>query len=384
METYRIYYSFKELPSAWNSLVEHDVLLQKSYLKALEEASPSNIQLFYIGVFKDKDLVGGAIVQRVQLYLKDMFRKTKVSCIKELVQDIVSKVLKGNILVVGNLTHTGQHGIFYLKDKIDTAAYLNAVSGALNSLKKEIKTTQNKKIRAFLWKDYFLEDPIHLEKHFFKKQMLYKIAVQPNMIMPVRSQWQTLGDYVGSMTKKYRDRFKRARKKFNAILIEELSLEAVYKEGPRLHELYLNVSNNAKFNTFLLPDNHFYSLKLQLGKRFKIFGYYIDNELVGFYTLLLNNSDLETYFLGYDKAHQYPNQLYLNMLYDMAQYAIENKFSTVVYARTAMEIKSSVGAEPKAMVVYLKHTNGVMNMVLKLIFRLMNPKQNWNERHPFK
>ncbi|MBJ6368454.1 GNAT family N-acetyltransferase [Snuella sedimenti] len=384
METYHIYYSSEDLPSTWNDLVGHDIFLQASYLQALEEASPNNIQLFYIGVFKDDNLVGGAIVQRVQLYLKDMFRKTKVSCVKEFVQDLVSKVLKGNILVVGNLTHTGQHGVFYLKDKIDTARYLNTVSDALEELREEIKATQNKKIRAILWKDYFLDDPIHIEEGFFKKQMLYKIVVQPNMIMPVRQQWQNFGDYVGSLTKKYRDRYKRARKKFNTIHITELDLEAVYKEAPRLHKLYLNVSNNAKFNTFLLPDNHFYSLKLRLGNHFKIFGYYIDNELVGFYTLLLNKGDLETYFLGYDKEHQYPNQLYLNMLYDMAQYAIENKFSTIVYARTAMEIKSSVGAEPKAMVVYLKHTNGVMNTVLKIIFWLMNPKQKWNERHPFK
>lgn len=105
--------------------------------------------------------------------------------------------------------------------------------------------------------------------------------------------------------------------------------------------------------------------------------------MVGFYTLLLNNSTLETYFLGYDSEHQYKNQLYLNMLYDMAKYGIENKFSTIVYARTAMEIKSSVGAKPKPMVMYLKHTNGLINIMLKQVFRLMNPKQNWKERHPF-
>ena len=86
----------------------------------------------------------------------------------------------------------------------------------------------------------------------------------------------------------------------------------------------------------------------------------------GSITLILNGKNLETYFLGYDKAHQYPNQLYLNMLYDMVKFGIENKFSSIVYARTAMEIKSSVGAKPKAMVVYLKHTNRFMNAILTL------------------
>ena len=128
----------------------------------------------------------------------------------------------------------------------------------------------------------------------------------------------------------------------------------------------------------------FYSLKKRLKENFRVFGYYLDNELIGFYTLILNNKVLETYFLGYDKEHQYPNQLYLNMLYDMVDFAIENKFTSIVYARTAMEIKSSVGAESKEMVMYMKHTNEVVNAILKQVFSFMNPTQKWKKRHPFK
>ena len=151
-----------------------------------------------------------------------------------------------------------------------------------------------------------------------------------------------------------------------------------------MHELYLNVSDNARFNTFILPQNHFYELKLKLKDKFKVYGYYLNDVLVGFYTLILNGKDLETYFLGYDSKHQYSNQLYLNMLYDMLQFGIENRFDTIVYARTAMAIKSSVGAKPEPMVMYLKHTNPFLNAILYPVFKLMNPAQNWEERHPFK
>jgi hypothetical protein len=125
-------------------------------------------------------------------------------------------------------------------------------------------------------------------------------------------------------------------------------------------------------------------MKDNLGGDFKVFGYYLDDKLVGFYTLILNNKQLETYFLGYDSEHQYANQLYLNMLYNMAKFGIEHQFSKIVYARTAMAIKSSVGAKPYAMEMYMKHTNGILNAILKPIFILMNPKQGWEERHPFK
>ena len=384
MKTFKIYKTVNRLPKLWDGLTAHDIFLQKKYLIALEQASPKNIQFYYIAIFEDETLLGIAIVQRVQLYLKDMFRISKVSCFKDFLKDSVSKIIKGNILVVGNLMHTGQHGIYFNQNKIDFDTFLNLVYEALMALKKDIKYSDKKTIRAVIFKDYFQDDFIHLEKKFFNFKKLQKISVQPNMVLAVNPYWLSFNDYFLSLNKKYKLRYKRARKKLGNIISKELLLEAILEHENTLYNLYLNVSNNAAFNTFILPKKHFYNLKLALGDQFKVFGYFLDNELVGFYTLILNNNQLETYFLGYDEAHQYPNQLYLNMLYDMLQFGIENKFANIVYARTAMEIKSSVGAKPKPMSVYIKHTNGILNAILKQLFKLMNPKQDWEERHPFK
>ncbi|OYX28444.1 MAG: GNAT family N-acetyltransferase [Flavobacteriales bacterium 32-35-8] len=384
LKTYKIYYSYNELPEVWDGIVNHDIFLQSNYLKALENASPNNIQWFYVGVFNDTELVGIAIIQRVQLYLKDMFRETKVSCFKEFFRNIISKVLKGNMLVVGNLTHTGQHGVFFIRDKITPTDYLNMVYKAIEELKKHIKQNQQKSIRAMMFKDYYEEDVIHNEAEFFNKNQLHKVIVQPNMVMPLKPNWVSSEHYIKDFNKKYRDRYKRAKTKLGDIVCSELSIDTVKSQSEKLHNLYLNVSNNAKFNTFFLPENHFYSLKLELKDNFKVYGYFLNEELVGFYTLILNGKHLETYFLGYDEKYQYPNQLYLNMLYDMAKFAIENKFENIVYARTAMEIKSSVGAIPKPMVIYLKHTNNFLNSILKQLFKLMDPTQKWEQRHPFK
>ncbi|WP_232731948.1 GNAT family protein [Confluentibacter lentus] len=384
MKTYQIYYSSNELPEVWDAIANHDIFLQSNYLKALENASPNNIQWFYVGIFNDTELVGVVIIQRVQLYLKDMFRETKVSCFKEFFRNIISKVLKGNMLVVGNLTHTGQHGIFFIKNKITPTDYLNMVYKAIEDLKKYIKENQQKNIRAIMFKDYYEADVIHNEAEFFNKNQLHKVIVQPNMAMPIKPNWTSNENYIKAFNKKYRDRYKRAKTKLGNVVCSELSIDTIKSQSEKLYKLYLNVSNNAKFNTFFLPENHFYSLKLQLNDDFKVFGYFLEDELVGFYTLILNGKHLETYFLGYDEKHQYPNQLYLNMLYDMAKFAIENKFENVVYARTAMEIKSSVGAIPKPMVIYLKHTNNFLNSILKQLFKLMDPTQKWEQRHPFK
>jgi hypothetical protein len=381
---FKIYTSFSQLPSSWDSLANHDLMLKSIYFKALETAPPSNITLYYVGVFKNKDLVGIAFVERVQMYLKDMFRQSSPSVLKTFFRDVVSSILKGNVLVIGNLTHTGQHGIAFNKTKITTNDYLETILKAVSVLKDDIKRERGKTIRAILLKDYFFNDEIHKAKEVFQSYNLNLVKVQPNMVLDIKPNWLKMEDYIKSLNKKYRIRYNRARTKFNSIERRELDIDAVKLNSNQFHELYLNVSNNAKFNTFVLPNNHFYSLKKELDHNFKIYGYFIENKLIGFYTLILNKDVLETYFLGYDSEHQYKNQLYLNMLYDMLNFAIENKLSSIVYARTAMEIKSSVGAKPLQMVMYMKHTNSLFNEILKGVFNFMKPNQKWEERHPFK
>jgi len=379
---FKVYENVDEVPEEWDTLVMHDELLKKAYLKALETAPPDNISLFYLGVFKDEVLIGVALVQRVQLYLKDMFRDTKVSCLKTFLQEVLSKVLKGNILVVGNLTHTGQHGMYFDSKKITKTEFYNYLFQGVAEIEALIKRTQGKTIRLLMLKDFFEDDALLFEDAF-QKENLHRAIVQPNMIMDVREVWGCNEDYIACMKKKYRDRYKRAKKKLNSVVCREMTLEEVEANAKVLHNLYRNVSDNASFNTFILPEQHFYTYKLLLKENFRVFGYYLKGELIGFFTLILNNNQLETYFLGYDKEHQHPNQLYLNMLYEMAKFGIDHDFKKIVYARTAMEIKSSVGAKPKPMVIYLKHTNVILNMLLKQIFRFMNPSKDWKERHPF-
>lgn len=372
------------LPESWNKLAAHDIFLQTTYLKALEASSPNNISVYYVGVFKNDDLVGIAIIQRVQLYAADVFRNPSNTFITRLLKQIISRVLRGNILVVGNLMHTGQHGVFFNSKTLSYYTFLDTLNSAIETLKTRILKEQNKKIRLILFKDYFSQDEIHSHSDLLLSNKFYKVKAQPNMIMSIKPNWVVLNDYIGEMTTKYRTRFKRAKKKLNNITCHELDAEAIKKHASQIYNLYLNVSENAKINTFILSEHHFSSLKESLQHNFKLFGYYQNEKLIGFYSLILNHTTLETYFLGYDEAHQYQNQLYLNMLYDMANFAIDHKFKSVIYARTAMEIKSSVGAVPQEMFMYIKHTNRLLNALLQRIFKIMNPKQKWEERHPFK
>jgi len=89
-------------------------------------------------------------------------------------------------------------------------------------LKRDIYVKHNKRIRAFLMKDYFLNDPLVKHNDFLLTSGFYKLTVQPNMIMEMQNHWTNFGDYISDLHKKYRDRYKVARRKSHQIILNQL------------------------------------------------------------------------------------------------------------------------------------------------------------------
>ena len=112
--------------------------------------------------------------------------------------------------------------------------------------------------------------------------------------------------------------------------------------------------------------------------------YFLDEKLVGFTTTINNGHELEAHYLGYDAKVNGPTMLYLNMLYDMIKYGIEIGVNDIVLSRTALEIKSSVGAKPVNMYFYLRHQKTHTNKLLPMLLSYLTPNQDWEPRNPFK
>jgi len=67
------------------------------------------------------------------------------------------------------------------------------------------------------------------------------------------------------------------------------------------------------------------------------------------------------------KNRQKEKMLYLNMLYDMVCHSINKGFKQIIFARTALEIKSSVGAIPEKC-MGLSNTIILLSIFLSLVF----------------
>ena len=377
--SFTIYNATAELPPCWDDLAVSTVFLSKSYLEVLERSSPENMLCNYIGIFQNKILVGIAITQFLNLKKLESFGE-RDKCIKTAIRNIIFRNFASHVLVIGNNMLTGQNA-YAFANLIDKKKATQALHDATNQLQKIFKSN-GISIHITTYKDFSSEEIKNFKTPAFKKD--YQFSTQPNMVFSIHENWKVEQDYIDSLSKKYRDQYKRARKKSSGIAKRKLNLEEIILLEDTIYELYFHVARNAPFNTFFLPKNHFRVFKEVFKDKFLCYGYFINEKLIGFNTLIKNGEVMDTYFLGYDDSIQRENMLYLNMLYDMIAYSIKKGFKEIVFARTALEIKSSVGAKPLKMYGLISHSNPLLNRCMSTIFKYLEPETIWQQRNPFK
>lgn len=375
----KIFSSASQLPDNWNAVAISTIFLSREFLEVLEKSAPKNMTCHFIGLFKEEELVGIALSQFLNLNELESFGE-RDQCIKTYVRNFIFKNFCSHVLIIGNNMLTGQNA-YAFSDKIDKIQALKALKTAFDELKNILKK-KDLKVHISTFKDFSEKEMKGFQKAGFQDH--YQFSTQPNMLFDIPNHWKSEQDYIEALSKKYRDQYKRARKKGIGIEKRKLHLEDIVKQEETIYDLYFHVAKNAHFNTFFLDKNHFSILKKILKDKFLFYGYFLDEKLIGFNTLIKNGEVMDTYFLGYDESIQREKMLYLNMLYDMIAYSINKGFREIIFSRTAMEIKSSVGAKPEEMFGFMKHSNPVFNAAISKIFCYLEPKVDWQERNPFK
>jgi hypothetical protein len=120
-------------------------------------------------------------------------------------------------------------------------------------------------------------------------------------------------------------------------------------------------------------------------EKYNITAGYLDGKLVCFYSTLINGKTLEANLAGFEVETNLKMQLYLNMLFLMVENAINLKVGKLNFYRTAMEIKSSVGAVGKDTMVYIKPTSKWLAPLFPILIPWFSPQNLvWKARSPFK
>lgn len=373
-----LYTATAALPDQWDAVAAGNIFLSRAYLTALEASAPSNMQCRFVGFFKDGDLCGVLFSQFLDLNQLESFGE-RDNCLKTTVRNFVFRNFASHVLFIGNNMLTGPNAFAFSETVADTEIG-PAIASAIGLLKEEYRKA-GQRVHIVSVKDFTAEETDGLAPSF---PGYFRFTTQPNMIFTIPKDWTSIEDYVAALHKKYRDQFKRAHKRAEGVEKRRLDLHQIRAFEDTMHELYSHVARHAPFNTFFLPRDHFRVLKEKLGDRFLVYGYFLDGKLVGFNTLIRNGRAMDTYFLGYDDHIQKDKMLYLNMLYDMIGYSVKKGYESIVFSRTALEIKSSVGAQPLEMFGLIRHSNPLVNRYIGAIFRRLDPTGEWHRRHPFK
>lgn len=374
----QVYNSVKDFESIWKPLEnQFPVFLRSTYFYALEQAQVSGLKCKYLLLYEQQKLIGLVPIQTKHFKGNESILDLDQS--KANIRSTVAKYVQFDTCVAGNISVSGPYMYAFLQEptKKRSSEILQSVFNAFKSwsLKKE-----GVKYSLEMIKDIFVDTDMDEALNKFTM-----FEVEPIMFFKVNPSWTSMDDCVAMYTSKYRVRYRRARKKFTNYSVKELDIQELQSLKAPMYELYKNVLGNINFTLFELPESYFYNMKAILKDTFHVMGIFdTQNQLVGFYSLIENEKELHAHYLGYDKLNNQEGQIYLNMLYDMVAYGIDNGFDVIDMGRTALEIKSSVGAIPEEMHIAVKHSNTIANAFLPKVIRILNKKTDWIPRHPFK
>lgn len=300
--------------------------------------------------------------------------------ISTFVKKMGARLINDNLLVVGNVSLTGDYGYRFCSS-VDVSLHTTLVHSANQVLIKNARSHRIK-IKTTMVKDFELgEDGVSSK---FNHADYTPYSADPTMVVQLDPEWKTFDDYLGAMKSKARVRVKRAKKLGQVFTVKTLSLGDLKDSNKQIYSLYLKIASYSSFNLFTLHPEYFITLKESLGDSVDIFGVYLDGKLVAFYTTIRDGNLMHGHFLGYEQSLNKDYQLYLNMLYWLMEKAIENKVSALDLSRTALEIKSSIGAEPHNLAVYTHAQNRYLNRLMKRVVPYFIPDNTWKARSPFK
>ncbi|WP_223269183.1 GNAT family N-acetyltransferase [Polaribacter sp. IC063] len=350
-------------------------------MKSIEKNHPE-IGFFYIILIdKNSKPAAFASIQIVDFYFETVQNelKSQVQKLRNFGEKLhlfpKKKPLK--LLICGNTFVSGEHGIF-MEQHQDKKISIKKITKAIL---RYVNDNKNLTIDAFLLKDFTNESLFIADE--LKDYNYHPFSIEPNMVLNVDENWTNLADYLASMKTKFRVKAKKALQLSSELVIKDVTQENIEDQLPEMAALYKKVATKASFNLANFNLATYRDLKKSFGDAYVLKTYWLQNKIVGFMSGILHKNSLDAHFVGIDYELNRTYAIYQRMLYDYIDIAIEKKVKTINFGRTASEIKSSVGATPQDLTVYLRHKKSITNRILKLFLQRVQPTA-FQQKFPFK
>lgn len=359
----------------WNDLVPASrFFLSYDYLSTLEKSN-QEMEFRYLVLVDNEMRYLGICYFQIVAFRGEMLYKY-VSNAKKLIKLVLEKSLSlidSKIIALGNLIFTCESGVYFCDEinEMDKRVYVQEMIS-------KVEEPYSCKTVGIL-----ISEELNSENYPFYKKSGFEIFEVENKMIYKAAPYENFESYQNALTSKYRIRKNKIYK-----LNEHTEVIAIDKSNFGLYEneiqkLFNNVLDRSKFKLMNLNSNYFKKFLEQESNVFKLEGYLIQNQLVGFISYFEFEQDIEVHYLGldYQKNEQY--KLYNFILYKMIEKGYDHQKKMVCLSRTAQEIKSTLGAKPVKVYNYLKVNNSVVNKLVPLFLEKLKPEV-WQERNPFK
>lgn len=351
-----------ECDKVWDEFLPARHHLKSHHLLAFERSLIDDIQNNYVQVFVKDKLIGLVYLQQFRFQHKHLNFKNDRTFLSKLIKAILPEQM--NLLVCGHLFRINFQGFYFkipfhqtlLFDVIDLFTRQNGngvPSGIMIKDCNEAFIEQNCRLSGY---------------HFFNGDVTMEVGR--------RAHWQSFDDYVKDLKKNYLQRARKILHSFKAIEKREFSAEDILIKAPEIEQLYWNVVNRQTIKLGTVNARYFYELKSDLQHRFEFHALYLKETMVGFYTFIFYENEMETHFIGLDYNVNKSHKLYFNILFLGIEKMIERRDNKMELGRTAREAKANLGAIPKQIFNYARIRNPLVKITLNYFLKKFNKAED--------
>ncbi len=353
----------RKIPQEFEIFLD-SVFLKEAYIKSIQEEyscslvlfkynqQPAGVALFFLSEFYTEDWRGGEEKGSWATWLAKKW-------------SVASQVQK--VILCGNPFVSGPHGFSFDKElgaDIKSELLCEAMNEAVEHFKR-----QGQKVSICLIKDFTCyQKELVLE---LKKCGFGSIPADPIMVLPILPSWNSWEDYTSDLVSKFRSKAITAYKKSAEVNSVFWSLQEMRDNESLWYPLYQQVYAQAQNRWLPLTAKALCSMKENLGDTMIFRAYFFQTQLVGFSVAILDD-EMEAHLVGIDYHVNKELYLYSRMLYDFVALGIDKKVKQIVFGRTAVEIKSALGAMPVQFGNVIRHSQSIPNLFVKWMTQFLN------------
>lgn len=361
-----IYSSLNEVPrQVWDQFAtKGGLLLNVEALQALEQdADPHSYR--YVVFSRNGEEIGIAffmaihyqgisihqLIQRSSPRLSSLLRKLKTGV----------KPVQGVVLSCGHPVTPFERG-YVFRDDVEEDVIADALEQAAGLVRTGLQISQ-KHPQATLLQGSF--HPSALERRGYSR-----FQSMPRMQITLNPAWENFQEFLESLTSKYRIKAKRADTKSAELQVHQLSVHELMRFIPDMKRLHEDMLIEADFRLQAMQIERLTRLVKRCPDQVKIYGYFLEDHMLGFRVSFLHHCVLHAPLVGFDPSFNRLYSIYPRMLNDYLREAIEARCESLDLGRTAEEIKSTIGAVALPESFLLSHHGLLMRWWIPLIAKL--------------